>query len=133
MYDNGNINHIQIKFIKRKRKPTSKIKRASNIGQWRNRTRKEKITFLEHQILEAQKTGKILQRQKNNIQTNIDNLEIANKNLNKDIEKFRNDIQKMENDLKEIQDKKNLIDELQKSIDYYTKENEKLRKEKNEQ
>ena len=39
----------------------------------------------------------------------------------------------MENDLKEIQDKKNLIDELQKSIDYYTKQNEKLRKENNEQ
>ena len=119
--------------LKEKENQLQKLKEQVTSGNEEIEQEKKKITFLEHQILEAQKTGKILQRQKNNIQTNIDKLEIANKNLNKDIEKFRNDIEKMENDLKEIQDKKNLIDELQKSIDYYTKENEKLRKEKNEQ
>ena len=94
---------------------------------------RKKNTYLEHQILEAEKSVKIYERQKTDKETNIENLGKSTKKLNKDIEKIKKDIQSMEEKLKEIQNKKNNIDELQKSIDYYTKEIEKLRKEKNEQ
>ena len=85
-------------------------------------------TYLEHQLLEVEKTGKLLNRQKKDKENNIENYEDSNKKLKIDIEKFKNDIISMEKELKEIQVKKNTIDVLQQSINYYTQEIEKLKK-----
>ena len=85
-------------------------------------------TYLEHQLLEVEKTGKLLERQKQDKENNIQNFEDLNKKLKIDIEKYKNDIISMEKELKEIQVKKNTIDVLQQSINYYTQEIEKLKK-----
>jgi chromosome segregation ATPase len=85
-------------------------------------------TYLEHQLLEVEKTGKLLDRQKQDKENNIVKFEDSNKKLKVDIEKFKNDIISMEKELKEIQVKKNTIDVLQQSINYYTQEIEKLKK-----
>ena len=85
-------------------------------------------TYLEHQLLEVERTGKLLDRQKQDKENNIVKFEDSNKKLKVDIEKFKNDIISMEKELKEIQVKKNTIDVLQQSINYYTQEIEKLKK-----
>ena len=63
----------------------------------------EKNVYLQHQILEAEKTKKILQRQKGDIEENIKNLEKSNAKSKVDIKNFNEIINTSQLQLKEFE------------------------------
>ena len=87
----------------------------------------EKNVYLQHQILESEKTKKILNRQKTDIMENIRNLELSNEKSKVDIKNATDTIISLQSELKEFEKIKNNISKLQSECDYYRDEKNKIK------
>ena len=90
---------------------------------------KNKNKYLENEIIEVKMDLEKYSKQKNDLDTNIKNLENSNTQGEKDIKNAKDNISNLEDKLKEFEEYKSKIDELQKNTEYYQKEIEKLKKE----
>ena len=87
----------------------------------------EKNVYFQHQILESEKTKKLLIRQKTDIMENIRNLELSNEKSKVDIKNATDTIISLQSELKEFEKIKNNISKLQSECDYYRDEIDKLK------
>ena len=84
--------------------------------------------FLEIEILENKKFFEQLNKQKEDIKNNIENLEKSNKKAKEDVKNALEAIGLITTKLQDFTNKKRTIEELQNNADYYSNEIAKLKK-----
>ena len=89
----------------------------------------DRNNYLENEIIEVKMNIEKYSKQKNDLDTSIQNVEHSNTQGEKDIKNAKDNISNLEEKLKEFEEYKSKIDELQKNTEYYQKEIEKIKKE----
>ena len=100
----------------------NKLKEDYNSTEKRISDDEEKNYYLINEILDTRKYLEKIKKQKDDINNNIENLEISNRRIKKDIDNAKDAISFLKENLKEFEKKKALIEELERNTSFLQSE-----------
>ena len=100
----------------------NKLKEDYNSTEKRISDDEEKNYYLINEILDTRKYLEKIKKQKDDINNNIENLEISNRRIKKDIDNAKEAISFLKENLKEFEKKKALIEELERNTSFLQSE-----------
>ena len=100
----------------------NKLKEDYNSTEKRISDDEEKNYYLINEILDTRKYLEKIKKQKDDINDNIENLEISNRRIKKDIDNAKDAISFLKENLKEFEKKKALIEELERNTSFLQSE-----------